>query len=296
VVDVEPVDLLDGRGTDAHRHGAAPDLGRERPPLRRESVFESRAPAIWRQFGRKMTAGGNHRAAGRRDAHSSTPATRNAPALQSRRSRRRWARSGPSPDSVVEPEPECRDRNGPAGAGPRQEWISRAMPFRASARFAPLPEGGGLADPRRKEVELRAPRHAVADDLDLLDRGLLTLNVRSTPTPEADPSHGQRTPYPTARQAQDGAFEDLDALAVPLHDLGADLHGVAGREGRDCRFEFWSLTISSSTFTGSTLLHWAAGTVPRAAFLGTMGAVADGRPTAEYKHGPSAIEARGSRS
>src|SRR5487761_2586295 len=34
MVDVEPVNLRDGGGTDAHRQGAAPDLGRERLPLR----------------------------------------------------------------------------------------------------------------------------------------------------------------------------------------------------------------------------------------------------------------------
>jgi len=161
---------------------AAPDLGRERLALRRRERLRIAAPAI-RRIRAKDDRRGNHRAAGRRDTHLVHARTRNAPALQSRRSRRRVARSGPSPDSVVEPEPKCRDRNGPPErAAPGMDQPGDA--FRASAR-APLPEGGGLADPPPQEVKLRAPRHAVPDDLDLLDPRLLTLNVRSTPTPEA---------------------------------------------------------------------------------------------------------------
>ena len=63
-------------------------------------------------------------------------------------------------------------------------------------------------------------------------RGLLILNVRSTPTPRGDAADGDRAGDAAAAQAHDGPLEDLDALAVALDDLGRHLDGVAGRELR----------------------------------------------------------------
>ena len=61
-------------------------------------------------------------------------------------------------------------------------------------------------------------------------RGLLILNVRSTPTPVRDPTDGDGAGDAAATQAHDGPFEDLDALAGTLDDLGRHLDGIAGRE------------------------------------------------------------------
>ena len=61
-------------------------------------------------------------------------------------------------------------------------------------------------------------------------RGLLILNVRSTPTPDAMRRTVIERVMPAAAQAHDGPLEDLDALAVALDDLGRDLDGVTGGE------------------------------------------------------------------
>ena len=61
-------------------------------------------------------------------------------------------------------------------------------------------------------------------------RGLLILNVRSTPTPLRDAPDGDGAGDAAAAEAHDGPLEDLDALAVALDDLGRHLDGVTRGE------------------------------------------------------------------
>ena len=63
-------------------------------------------------------------------------------------------------------------------------------------------------------------------------RGLLTLKVRSTPTPLAMRRTVIERWMPPAAQAHDGALEDLDALAGAFDDAGGDADGVARAEFR----------------------------------------------------------------
>ena len=63
-------------------------------------------------------------------------------------------------------------------------------------------------------------------------RGLWILNVRSTPTPEAIRRTVIVDAMPAVAHPHHEALEDLDALAVALDDLGADLDGVARRDLR----------------------------------------------------------------
>ena len=58
-------------------------------------------------------------------------------------------------------------------------------------------------------------------------RGLWSLNVRSTPTPDAIRRTVIVDAMPLFAHAHHEALEDLDPLAVALDDLGGHLDGVA---------------------------------------------------------------------
>ena len=102
-------------------------------------------------------------------------------------------------------------------------------------RGSALAKGRGLAHAIAQEVELRAPGDPVADDLDLLDPRAVDLERALHTDPGGDPPNRDRAGDPAATEAHDGAFEDLDALAGALDDLGRHLDGIAGREFRKIR-------------------------------------------------------------
>src|SRR5487761_2346016 len=199
-----------------------------------ESVFESRTPQICRQWGRRITAAATTGPQVGATPTSSTPATRRTPAFQSRRSRRSvgtgGAIYGQRSRAVAPPCGSIRLRR--AGPDQRGQRAVRAGPRSARAALA---QRCGLADPASQEIELCAAGHAVADHLDLLDPGAVDLERPLDAHAGRDPPDGQRPRDPAARQAEDGPLEYLDALPSPLDNLGADLDGIAGREGRDVR-------------------------------------------------------------
>src|SRR5258707_1284329 len=82
------------------------------------------------------------------------------------------------------------------------------------------------ADRVGEEVELPPPGDAVPDDFDLLDPRAVDLERALDADARRDPPNRDRARDPAAAQAHDGPFEDLNALARSLDDLGRDLHGV----------------------------------------------------------------------
>ena len=73
---------------------------------------------------------------------------------------------------------------------------------------------------------LSATDFAVTYDLDLLDARRVHLERSLNADAAAEGADCDRTADAAATQAHDGAFEDLDALAIALDDLGRHLHGV----------------------------------------------------------------------
>ena len=112
---------------------------------------------------------------------------------------------------------------------------------------AALAQGRGLADAVAQEVELarRTSPWRTTSIFSIRGRDL----ERPLDTDAGgDAADGDGPGDATAAQAHDGPFEDLDALAVALDDLGRHLHGVTGGELRRS-VRSWSWTISSSTVT-----------------------------------------------
>jgi len=108
-------------------------------------------------------------------------------------------------------------------------WVSEDPASAVRAAFA---EGGRLADALAQEVQLGAAHLAVADDFDLLDARAVDLECPFDADARRDPADGDRSGDPAAAKAHDRPFEDLDALAIALDDLGRDLHGVTRGEFR----------------------------------------------------------------
>src|SRR6185312_4197653 len=94
----------------------------------------------------------------------------------------------------------------------------------------PLAQGRRLADPLAQEVQLRAPRLAVPDDLDLLDPRTVHHERPLDADAAGDLAHRDRARDATATQAHDRALEDLDALLAALDHAGRHLDRVAGGE------------------------------------------------------------------
>src|SRR3990170_309040 len=187
-------------------------IGSRRSRWAAESVFESRTPAMRRQFTGMITAAATTGPQVGATPTSSTPATRTMPACQS-------ARSGRSRGTIMAP-----------GRGESNAAYGSSYPPPRGSAGPALAEGGGLADALAQEVELGPAGHAVADDLDLLDARRVDLEGALDADAGAQRAHGDRAGDAAAAQAHDRALEDLDALAVALDDLGRDAHGVAGRK------------------------------------------------------------------
>src|SRR5687767_9655927 len=104
-------------------------------------------------------------------------------------------------------------------------WKRSGPRFAAPAlRGTALPERRGLAHTLAQEVELRPPRDTMAHDLDLLDARRVHLERALDAYPAAQRAHGNRSVDAATAQAHDGAFEDLDALAVAFLDSRRHLH------------------------------------------------------------------------
>src|SRR5205823_137903 len=106
---------------------------------------------------------------------------------------------------------------GPAPSGPRR---GRAA----------LAEGGGLADARSQEGELLAPRHAVADHVDLVDAWRVDHEGSLHADSARDASDRDRLVESAAAHAHHGALEDLDPFTISLDHLHRDANGVAGSD------------------------------------------------------------------
>src|SRR3954452_11630196 len=100
----------------------------------------------------------------------------------------------------------------------------------ASSGRTALAQCRGLADALAQEVELRAARDAVTNDLDLLEARRVDLEGALDADAAADAADGDRAADASTAQAHYGSLEHLDALAVALADSGGYAHGVTRGE------------------------------------------------------------------
>src|ERR1035437_9968912 len=107
-------------------------------------------------------------------------------------------------------------------------WLLRLV----LALDAALAQRGRLADALAQEVELGAAGLAVAHDFDLLDARAVHLEGALDADAAGDPPDGDRAGDAATAKPHDGAFEDLDALAVSFHDAGRHLNSVSRAEFR----------------------------------------------------------------
>src|SRR5438105_12320984 len=99
-------------------------------------------------------------------------------------------------------------------------------PVKSSPLFA---ERGCLANSFAEEVESRAARVPVADELDLLDARRVDHEGALDADAARDPADGDLLVDAAVTHAEHGALEVLKALAVPFNDAHAHAHGVSGR-------------------------------------------------------------------
>src|SRR4051794_13685623 len=100
-------------------------------------------------------------------------------------------------------------------------------------RGALLLDLGSLTRAFPQVVELGPPDVAPGHDLDLGDDRRVDRERPLDADAEADLPHRERLARPGTLAADNGTLEDLDPLAVALHDPHVHLEGVAGRELRD---------------------------------------------------------------
>src|SRR6202165_933154 len=97
--------------------------------------------------------------------------------------------------------------------------------------LALLPDASVLYDFASKVVQLRPAHFPVPDHVDLVDARRVQEEAAFHPDAVRDATNGKGLLGTAAPAADDDAFEDLDALAGPLDDLGVHLDGVAGDQG-----------------------------------------------------------------
>src|SRR5262249_26391727 len=91
-------------------------------------------------------------------------------------------------------------------------------------------DAGRLAHAAAQVVQPRATHLAVAHHLDLVDARRVHEERALHPHSVGDAAHRDVAPQTSARDTDDQALEDLDALASALHHLGVDPHRVARTE------------------------------------------------------------------
>ena len=246
VIDVDRVDLAHGRGADADGDGAAADERREPIPLERGQrlgVTDARNPAGvgLHDHGRRDDRTARRRHADLVDADDAHGAIAPPVVLESKRgdARRQWRGSGcawPSAGDSV------------ARAGRARSQASRV---RRSRRVAALP-----TRLRRKYSWARRARPWRTTSIFSI-RGLLTMKVRSTPTPLAILRTVIDRAMPAAAQAHHRALEDLDALLAALDDARRHLDRVARGELRQVGADLVGDDLVEHVHGGVVLLVWA---------------------------------------
>src|SRR3954470_19824776 len=115
------------------------------------------------------------------------------------------------------------------GSGYRRD-IAAAVRRGGLCPGSTLAQRCGLADALAQEVQLSAPRLAVAHDLDLLDPRAVD-HERALDTDAArDLTHRDGSGDAAATHPHDRALEDLDALLAALDHARRDLDRIAGGE------------------------------------------------------------------
>ena len=98
-------------------------------------------------------------------------------------------------------------------------------PVKSSPLFA---DRRGLADPLAEEIEGRAARVSVTQELDLLDAWRVDEEGALDTDAARDPANRDLVVEAAVTNAKDRALELLKAFAVAFDDADADGHGVTG--------------------------------------------------------------------